>query len=305
MRVPVKKTYVRTRTNVYSKNRQIIFDHNQSQLSHQNNIQLGDNFVKVDRHFLPVTKNVDGDWVRTYYEKIGKRISNEVINERTKELDEIRTEVCEYAKEKIHRYFVEAFVEEGVTGVISMDDIKKWWKGNCATAEGRSIMFHVQYGYFEQRPDWEKVLETQYMKGKGLQYVEKSDDDKSMKGCVAKIISREKTEQVKRFQRLRSIIGLSLTKTRDRDEEGRKIKRRKKGEFCVVTVQESENISDLTGSEQNMVNQMEDIVNEAVRRTGLVSEESIPLIWEEIKIVNEEKIKTRHDLDVETHITEI
>ena len=248
--------------------------------------------VRVDRHFLPVNKNVDREWVIRQFEKSGKRIVDEIVNQRKRDLAGIRQEICTYARRKIQRYFVEAFIEEGVTSVLSMDDMKKWWRKNCDTEHGKRIMFHVQYGYFEHRQDWEKVLESQYMTEKGLKYVDKTNEDKSMKGCIAKIISREKTEQVKRFQRLRSAIGLSLTKKRGNNSEGEKKKRRQKGEFCVVTVQGSGIVSDLTGSDDKAVEKMEDIVSVAVRRTGLVSEETIQIILDEIKLVKGEKKNT-------------
>ena len=263
--------------------------------------------LRVCRHFLPINKNVDREWVVRQFEKTGKRLADEAINERRKELDEIRQEICKYARRKIQRYFVEAFAEEGITTIFSMDEMKKWWKINCETEYGKRIMFHVQYGYFEHRQDWEKVLESQYMTEKGLVYVEKTNEDRSKKGCIAKIISREKTEQVKRFQRLRSAIGMSLTKKRRNDNSDKKRRRRKKGEFCVVTIQGSGVVSDLTGSDEKAVEQMEDIVSVAVRRTGLVSEETIQMILDEIKLVKSEKRITtpNNGIEGETELVQI
>ena len=261
--------------------------------------------VRVDRHFLPVTKNVDRTWALRQFELVGKRATDEQIEQRKNDLEAIRQEVCKYARRKIQRYFVEAFTEEGISDVFSMDDIKKWWKLNCDTENGKRVMFHVQYGYYEQRRDWEKVLESQFMAEKGIQYVEKANEDKSMKGCIAKIISREKTEQVKRFQRLRSSIGLSLTKKRGSQNGDRNRRRRKKGEFCVVTIHGSGIVSDLTGSDDKGTEQMEDIVSVAVRRTGLVSEDTIQLILEEIKLVKEEKIKTKNGIENEIGLVQI
>ena len=265
------------------------------------------NSVRVDRHFLPVTKIVDREWVVRQFETSGKRISEEAVNQRRKELDEIRQEICKYARRKIQRYFVEAFAEEGITTILSMDEIKKWWRINCETENGKRIMFHVQYGYFEHRQDWEKVLEHQYMTEKGLTYVERTGEDRSTKGCIAKIISREKTEQVKRFQRLRSSIGLSLTKKRGKDSAEKKRRRRKKGEFCVVTVQGSGNVSDLTGSDTKAVEQVEDMISVAARRIGVVPEETIQMILEEIKIMKSEQIKTRASNEIvsETKLIQI
>ena len=257
------------------------------------------NSVRVDRHFLPVTRNVDREWVARQFEKSGKRLSEEAINLRRKELDEIRQEICKYARRKIQRYFVEAFAEEGITTILSMDEIKKWWRLNCDTENGKRVMFHVQYGYFEHRQDWEKVLESQYMAEKGLTYVERTGEDRSMKGCIAKIISREKTEQVKRFQRLRSSIGLSLTKKRGKACAEKKRRRRKKGEFCVVTVQGSGNVSDLTGSDTKALEKVEDMISVAARRLGVVPDETLQRIVEEIKLMQSEKMKTTASAEIE------
>ncbi len=60
----------------------------------------------------------------------------------------------------------------------------------------------------------------------------------------------------------------------------------------MVTVQGSGIVSDLTGSDDKAVEKMEDIVSVAVRRTGLVSEETIQIILDEIKLVKGEKKNT-------------
>ena len=50
---------------------------------------------------------------------------------------------------------------------------------------------------------------------------------------------------------------------------------------------------------------MEDIVSVAVRRTGLVSEDTIQLILEKVKIVKEEKIKTENGIESEIGLVQI
>ena len=201
--------------------------------------------------------------------------------------------MCTFAKKNIHKYFVDAFREEGIDNLISMDDIKTWWKQNCGNEKGRNIMFHVQYGIFEQRNDWDVVLEQKYMTQKGIRYLEKGDDDKSMKGCIAKIISREKTEQIKRFQRLRGNIGFSLRKRRKKINCGQKLRRRKKGEFCVVTIQGSGVESDITGSEEKVnLSQVEDIVSTAVKGSGLMSDATLEMLLKRIKSLKEDKVKS-------------
>jgi len=228
------------------------------------------NYTQVDRHFLPVSKHVDKEWVTAYYQQKGRRFTSEQLEDRVKELLEIRREVCSFARKRVHLYFVEAFIEEGIDHIISMDDMKRWWREHCNTERGKRIMYHVQYGYFEVRSDWEVVLEGKFMEEKRMKYGDGDDREKNMKGCIARIITKEKSEQVKRFQRLRDNIGVSLNKKRKK-LEGIQLKRRKKGEYWIGTVKDDAIESDLTGSGEERVpeDKMEKVAREAAIISGL------------------------------------
>jgi hypothetical protein len=71
-------------------------------------------------------------------------------------------------------------------------------------------MYFICYGYFEEKPEWEIFLETQYMGDQKWVYTQQSKDSfqsknrrkgYQIKGCVANNLANVKHELVKQLQK--------------------------------------------------------------------------------------------------------
>ena len=192
---------------------------------------------KIGWSHLPVRK-ITAERVRDYAIETGgrDRISREFLEEKEMELKQVRKQLMVFARQHIHRFFLEGLKEMNVTHLATMEDIQSYWRSNCKDPNVQEIIAHMLYGYFDARVHWEVNLEREYMRQKNWVYIDKVNDSKDKKGCIAKVISEVKVEQTRRIQQAGKKEGIYVTIKRQgplqRKDKNRK---RQKGNFFVRT----------------------------------------------------------------------
>lgn len=156
----------------------------------------------------------------------------------------IRAKMTEIAR-KLHTNDLTLAVVYHNNPVSNFGEIKKWWQQLEVQSDdrARNSMYFICYGYFEENPEWEIFLETQYMGDHKWVYTQQSKDSiqsknrrkgYQIKGCVARNLANVKHELVKQLQKAgrenKSFHRFTKSRTKD-DTIQLESKRRKKGEF--------------------------------------------------------------------------
>jgi len=118
-----------------------------------------DNVIKVvDRNYLPLVKECQvREWVRIKYGVEGKELDTTID-----ELNREKAEIRKLARDYIHYFFCKAFAIKGVKDVKTMKDIQKYWAENRRRDDGVNVMKYALYGYFDERKNWEILLERKF-----------------------------------------------------------------------------------------------------------------------------------------------
>lgn len=204
---------------------------------------------KIGWTHLPVRK-VTAERVRDYAIETGgrDRISREFLEEKEAELKQVRKHLMVFARRHIHRFFLEGLKEMNVTNLATMEDIQNYWREHCKEPVAQEIIAHMLYGYFDERVHWEVNLEKEYMRQMNWVYMDRANDSKDKKGCIAKVISEVKVEQTRRIQQAGQKAGVYVSIKRQgplqREDKNRK---RKKGNFYVRTSSEQRTVVNETG----------------------------------------------------------
>ena len=192
---------------------------------------------KIGWSHLPVRK-VTAERVRDYAIETGgrDRISREFLEEKEIELKQVRKHLMAFARQHIHRFFLEGLKEMNITHLATMEDIQSYWRQNCKDPNVQEAIAHMLYGYFDKRVHWEVNLEREYMRQKNWVYMDRVNDSKDKKGCIAKVISEVKVEQTRRIQQAGKKEGIYVTIKRQGPLQRRdKNRKRQKGNFYVRT----------------------------------------------------------------------
>ena len=179
---------------------------------------------------------------------------NQLFEREMSERSMLRAELRSFAKKKLHAHYRTSFHD--VWGKIfefvpqdlqrnpayklnSVDEIEGFVNTmlRYGLIEGNSSLVKVIldvvgftiYRSFSLLPNWETIMEDQFMSEKGLAY-----ENEKGKGCIARCITAEKAEQNKRFQDITKKYKVPLTKRLPKETESERRKPRS-GDFYVVT----------------------------------------------------------------------
>jgi len=185
---------------------------------------------KIEKDYIPVHA-IKRNSVRDYLlEKRGREHTTDAAVDRViEDITKYKKDVVKFAKRHVHRMFLEALQEKNIFHVKTMEEIQAWWVNHASDANVQQAIGHMMYLYFDGNKRWEFVLEEIYMKENNMEYLPGNDD----KGCIARIISNVKNEQIRRVRNLKDKSGVVLTIHKDAKDTDRKCKRRKKGEYFV------------------------------------------------------------------------
>ena len=225
--------------------------------------------IRIAWTYIP-TKRIKEEDIRGYAQSFGNvstdDLTPEFLHLKGQELRNLRSEVIEYGKKYIHLFFLEGFKEmaakkgqlELVRDLRGFDWVKEYWAKNCKERLAREIIGYMLHGYFDLRPNWEILLEREFMKGKRWEYHESKSGlaVNWKKGCIAKIISETKVDQAKRIKDIgRRVGGTFITIKRTNPTRQEKNRKRKKGDFMVTDEKgEGREMSQLTNMNETQMN---------------------------------------------------
>ena len=233
-----------------------------------------DNAIRIAWTYIP-TKRIKEEDIRGYAQSFGNvstdDLTHEFLHLKGQELRNLRSEVIEYGKKYIHLFFLEGFKEmaakkgqlELVRDLGGFEWVKEYWATNCKETIAREIIGYMLHGYFDLRPNWEILLEREFMKGKRWEYHENKTGRALnwKKGCIAKIISETKVDQAKRIKEIgRRLGGTFITIKRSNPTKQEKNRKRKKGDFMVTDEKDLErelpSMENVTDTNMSMVNSL-------------------------------------------------
>ena len=184
---------------------------------------------RIEKEYIPV-HGIKRSNIRDFIiEKRGREnATDDVIDTMISEIKTMKKKVIFFAKTHIHHLFIEALHEKQIFHLNTMEEILAWWTNNASNTQVQDAIAHMMYLYFDSHKRWEYSLEETYMRENHIEYLNGRG-----KGCIARIISNVKNEQIRRIRNLKDKSGVVLTVHKDKNSEGGKYKRRKKGEFYV------------------------------------------------------------------------
>jgi len=152
---------------------------------------------EVDKDFIPLIPDTQlKAWVIERYNL--QEAAEEIVDSKVQDLKEEKSVIRKMARDYVHCFLVEALKSKGVKNVRSMNDIKKYWKENKESEAGIATMTYVLYGYFDDRKQWENIVEQKILSILGKRY---KNGESKIKGCIARILNEEKNEKVKQIQK--------------------------------------------------------------------------------------------------------
>jgi len=183
----------------------------------------------VDKDYLPMVKdNLVREWVIVKYSL--QNASEATIQKCIRDLQNEKTTVRKMAREYVHCFFVEALKNKGVKNVKTMKEIKDYWRSNKSDETTLETMKYVMFGYFDEKVNWDKLVERKILHLLHKKYREAEDHKRG--GCIAKILREEKNEKVKQIQKpCKEEVKLGIRRKGDEGRD-RSNKRRKKGSVC-------------------------------------------------------------------------
>ena len=171
--------------------------------------------MAVGRH--AETTEITLDWVPTVKDKVTPEfVRNELLILGTKDpLDEaigkhietirrMREAIVELTKAKMKSIVVAEAQKEGVMYgsklVSKFEEVGKWWASlnEEAARENASKMFRIQQLPFEE-DSWSNNLESEVLKVGNLVYHRQPNTPKNAKGCIERLITQIKVNQIKRL----------------------------------------------------------------------------------------------------------
>jgi len=229
--------------------------------------------VSVDKDYLPMVKDDSvREWVISKYNLQNETEGN--IQKWIQDLQQEKTSVRKMARDYVHCFFVEALKNRGVRNVRTMKEIKDYWRSNKDDQNIIETMKYVMFGYFDEKANWDKLVERKILHLLHKKYVEAEENKKG--GCIAKILREEKNEKVKQIQKpCKEEVKLGI---RRKGVEGQNLgnKRRKKGSIYVnVNIQR---ISSLTVNNSNGEGMWRNAIRNAVSSVPGIGESEIDQI---------------------------
>ena len=198
--------------------------------------ELGERIEIVDRDYLPMVNELNlREWVITKYGLEGA--ADELVSMKIELLKKEKTEIRKMARDYIHCFMLEAFRAKGILNIKTMGDIKKYWMEQKTTEKGIETMKYVLYGYYDTKKKWDELLEKKILELKKKKYRD-VEGQRPPKGCIARVISEEKSEKVKQIQRpcLKEIrLGIKRENGLPRNVK----KKRRKKETVYVSINNS------------------------------------------------------------------
>ena len=169
---------------------------------------------------------------------VGEEIT---LEEKAKQLELIKDQAKQWFRNEIGKLITNIIQQKDLTyNRVILKQIRRFPVRNLdeftyrieqdASDEFMKILYEVSYGFFDENPDWSLDMEADYMKRHRFQYSEcKTIQHRAReKGCFEILCCQEKTEVVKRFQRIsKRCNGKYVSITLDKNKNGRYTKRMK------------------------------------------------------------------------------
>ena len=189
----------------------------------------------VHRRYIPKQKIT-----KTHAAKCIAPEEDITIDEKLLQLNKIKKDAKEWFRHEIAKIFTtqlqkyDLFYEKILNHKIvhipvkSLDDFYKKVEQD-ETDEFLEIVFQITYQYFDKNEDWNRNLEQRFMSIHGLKYTEpnKTQHRARDKGCFEVLACGEKTELVKKIQRIgKRTHGTYLTINLGKRDNGKHIKRK-------------------------------------------------------------------------------
>jgi len=191
---------------------------------------------EVDKDYLPMVKDsMVRDWVIEKYKL--ESATEDVINKMIQDLQDEKSQVRKLARDYVHCFLVEALRIKGLTNLRTMKEIKEYWVMNKDNERVIELMKYVMFGYFDERKNWDYLVEQKILQLLRKKYREAEG---RRKGCIAKILCEEKNEKVKQIQRpCKKDVTIGIRRKHGEGSVSRN-KRRKKGAVYVnINIQRS------------------------------------------------------------------
>lgn len=195
----------------------------------------------IIRNFFPVDRKVSANFVRGVFGSELLHIQDDDDDEvlqRIETVTALRLDVRRWATMEVQRKMVEAVHQCGRSHVTTWKQLVEFWRKNDIS-ECAAIMWQVCYGSFDARPDWDQVLEREYMSMNNLTYRQPDvggNWDTMPKGCIARQIAGQKNILVKALNNAaKKTHGMQLTISRSAEEITSKNRYRKRKKGACLT----------------------------------------------------------------------
>ena len=187
---------------------------------------------KISKEYFPVEKKITPTYACSVAGPEALQWSAAEKQQAADELEFTRKAAKTFAKPELTRKYLLAARANGIE-VDGFNELCKKFRDDDSLDLAKQLWQQVMFGWADHHPEWDLIMESDYMSMKNLEYI---DDGSSNKGCFAKTFMKIRSELNKTINRApKSTHQGKIRKKRMKDkvEATGKHKRRKQGE-CLV-----------------------------------------------------------------------